>query len=57
MVNEAIITSDIIVKGFVVTENAELIEKYKKIFPNYYKSAECAEVWLWKRSYFVNTAR
>ena len=37
MINDAIITSDIIVKGFVVTKNnAELIEKYKKIFPNYY---------------------
>ena len=37
MMNEAIVTSDIIVKGFVVTKNnTELIEKYKKIFPNYY---------------------
>jgi hypothetical protein len=34
--NEAIITSDIIVKGFVITEREELIEKYKKIFPNHY---------------------
>lgn len=37
MMNEAIMTSDIIVKGFVITKNNDkLIERYKKIFPNYY---------------------
>ena len=37
MMDEVTAASDIIIKGFVITKNNEkLIEKYKRLFPNYY---------------------
>ena len=36
MIDDTFTISDIITKGYAVTANAKLIEKYKKEFPNYH---------------------
>ena len=36
MIDDTFIISDIITKGFAVTENGKLIKQYKKEFPNYH---------------------